>query len=79
MSIDTLSIKIRTFDNKFVRIPTENILRREVTTLTRFPIRRADLHVSVAYKENIAHVKEILGDIALKNEMCLQEPVPGVF
>ena len=42
-SIDLLSIKIRTFDNLFVRIPNEKILSSEVTNITRFPIRRMDI------------------------------------
>jgi small-conductance mechanosensitive channel len=33
-SIDLLSIKIRTFDNLFVRIPNEKILTSEVTNVT---------------------------------------------
>ncbi|WP_219340194.1 mechanosensitive ion channel domain-containing protein [Spartinivicinus marinus] len=36
---DLLSIKSRTFDNLFVRIPNETIIKLGVTTLTRFPIR----------------------------------------
>lgn len=79
MSIDTLSIKIRTFDNRFVRIPNENILKSEVITLTRFPIRRNDLNISVAYKEDLGKVKKILLEIASRNEMCLQEPEPLII
>ena len=37
LSIDTLSIKMRTFDNKFIRIPNETIIKSEVTTITKFP------------------------------------------
>lgn len=79
LSIDILSIKIRTFDNKFVRIPNESILKSEVTTLTRFPIRRADLMVSVAYKENLERVKEIFLEVAHQNPLCLQEPEPLII
>ncbi len=79
MSIDILSIKIRTFDNKFVRIPNETILKSEVTTLTRFPIRRADLMISVAYKEDLQQVKDILLEIASRNPLCLQEPNPLII
>lgn len=74
LSIDTLSVKLRTFDNKFVRIPNESIVKSQVTNITRFPIRRIDLSVSVAYKEDIGRVKEILLDIATKNPNVLQEP-----
>jgi small-conductance mechanosensitive channel len=79
MSIDVLSVKLRTFDNKFVRIPNEMIIKTEVINLTRFPIRRFDAKVSVAYKEDIEKVREILLDVAEKNQYSLSEPEPQVI
>ena len=79
LSIDTLSIKIRTFDNKFVRIPNETIIKNELTNITRFPIRRVDLNVGVAYKEDIGRVREILLNVAKLNPLCLMEPEPLVI
>ncbi|HKJ31392.1 MAG TPA: mechanosensitive ion channel family protein [Balneolales bacterium] len=79
LTVDTLSVKLRTFDNKFVRIPNETMIKSEVTNITRFPIRRIDIVVSVAYKEDITEVKEILLDIATQNPMALQEPEPIIF
>ncbi|GAC13003.1 mechanosensitive ion channel family protein [Aliiglaciecola lipolytica] len=76
ISIDLLSVKIRTFDNLYVRVPNESMIKTQVTTLTRFPIRRADLKVGIAYKEDIEKVKVILADIADKNPLCLSEPAP---
>lgn len=79
LSIDTLSVKLRTFENQFIRIPNETILKSQVTTITRFPIRRVDLLLSVAYKEDLAKVKNILKEIADKNPKCLQEPEPLII
>ena len=79
LSIDTLSIKLRTFDNRFVRIPNETILKSQVINVTRFPIRRIDLKIGVAYKEDISRVRDILLDIACKNLLCLREPEPLVI
>ncbi|WP_445666445.1 mechanosensitive ion channel family protein [Fodinibius sp. AD559] len=79
MSIDVLSVKLRTFDNKFVRIPNETIIKTEVTNLTRFPIRRFDAKVSVAYKEDIEKVREILLDVAQKNQYSLSDPEPQII
>ena len=76
LSIDLLSVKLRTFDNLFVRIPNESLIKSEVTTLTRFPIRRIDIKVGVAYKENLERVRTILAEIARKNPLCLDEPKP---
>ena len=76
LSIDALSVKLRTFDNLFVRIPNETLIKSEVTTLTRFPIRRLDLKLGVAYKEDINRVREVLMSVADANTLCLDEPVP---
>lgn len=77
LSIDLLSVKLRTFDNLFVRIPNESLIKSEVTNMTRFPIRRFDLLLGVAYKENIAHVRKVLFEVAEKNPLSLDEPAPA--
>ncbi len=76
LAIDLLSTKLRTFDNLYVRIPNETMLKSEVTTLTRFPIRRLDVPVGVAYKEDAGKVRELLLAIAHQNPLCLDEPAP---
>jgi len=76
LAIDLLSVKLRTFDNLFVRIPNETLIKSEVTTLTRFPIRRLDILVGVAYKEDLKKVRTVLGEVADKNPLCLEEPKP---
>lgn len=76
LSIDLLSVKLRTFDNLYVRIPNEQVIKSEVTTLTRFPIRRVDLKLGIAYKEDIARVREILQEVARRHPLCLDQPAP---
>jgi len=78
-SIDLISVKIRKLDNLFVRIPNETLIKTEVTNITRFPIRRMDLNIGVAYKEDVGRVKEVLADIASKNPYCLDEPEPLIL
>jgi len=75
-SIDLLSIKIKTFDNLLLRIPNQTVISSEVTNVTKFPIRRLDFNVSVAYKENLKKVKELLERVAKQNPLCLDEPEP---
>jgi small-conductance mechanosensitive channel len=79
LSIDMLSVKLRTYDNRFVRIPNENLIKTEFVNLTRFPIRRADINVGVAYKEDIRRVKDILFDVAREHPGALMEPEPQLF
>ncbi len=79
LSIDLLSVKLRTFDNLFVRMPNETIIKTQVTTLTRFPIRRVDLKIGIAYKEDIAAVNKLLLKVADEFHLCLEDPAPQIF
>jgi len=79
LSIDLLSMKLRTFDNLYVRIPNETAIKTIIITLSKFPIRRCDLQIGVAYKENIQRVRETLIEIADKNPLCLEEPGPLII
>lgn len=76
LSVDLLSVKLRTFDNLFVRVPNETIIKSEITNLTRFPIRRIDIKMGVAYKEDLNRVRDMLMDLADLNPLCLEEPRP---
>lgn len=76
ISIDLLSVKLRTFDNRYVRIPNEMLIKTPFTNVTRFPIRRIDLKIGVAYKEDIKKVRAILMEIAKNEPDCLNYPEP---
>ena len=76
LSIDPLSVKLRTFDNLYVRIPNESLIKSETTTLTRYPIRRIDIKLGIAYKEDITRTRKILEQLARDNPLCLEEPGP---
>ena len=75
-SMDLLSVNLRTFDNLLIRIPNEIIMKATLVNVTRFPIRRLDLKIDVAYKDDVDHVFEVLRDIAKRNPYCLDEPEP---
>ncbi|HPF08849.1 MAG: mechanosensitive ion channel family protein [Candidatus Cloacimonetes bacterium] len=75
-SIDLLSIKMKTFDNRYVRIPNETMIKSEVINLTRFDIRRAQIVVGVAYKEDVRKVLDVLRDIAANISGAMTDPEP---
>lgn len=79
LSIDLLSTRLRTFDNLLVRVPNETMVKTEITNLNRFPIRRYDLRVGVAYKEDLARVRRVLLEVAELNPLCLEEPGPLII
>ena len=78
-SIDLLSVKVRTFDNRWVRIPNESMLKQDIVNHTRFPIRRADLELQVPYAEDPERVQAILLRLAEADPDCLDEPKPTLF
>lgn len=77
--IDLLSTKIRKFDNTLVRIPNEDLIKSRLTNITRYPIRRFDIDIGVAYKEDVPNVIRVLKDIAQRNPWCLDEPEPLIL
>jgi small-conductance mechanosensitive channel len=79
LSIDWLSIKLRTFDNLFVRIPNEAFIKSEVTNLSKFPIRRVDMQVTIALREDIGHARSVLLQVAENNVLCLEHPEPLII
>lgn len=78
-SIDLLSVKVRTFDNKVVRIANESLLRSQFTNLSYHPIRRFDLQLSLTYEADINQVREALLNLAQRNPLCLDEPRPTII
>jgi small-conductance mechanosensitive channel len=76
LSIDLMSVKLRTFDNLFVRMPNETLIKSEIVNITRFKIRRVDLPIGIAYKEDIGRVREVLLEVASANPLVLEEPAP---
>lgn len=76
LSIDLLSVKLRTFDNRLIRIPNELMLKSQVIVNTKFPIRRLDFVVGVAYGEDLNNVLSVLRSIIKDNVFAFNEPAP---
>lgn len=77
-SIDLLSLKLKTFDNRFVRVPNETMIKSEVINITRFPTRRANITVTVSYKEDLRKVISVLQEIAANEPLALKDPEPWI-
>jgi small-conductance mechanosensitive channel len=78
-SIDLLSIKIKTYENLLIRIPNQSVISTELINVTKFPIRRLEFLIGVAYKEDLRKVKKILETVARNNPLCLEEPEPIII
>ncbi|MCX7115277.1 MAG: mechanosensitive ion channel family protein [Gammaproteobacteria bacterium] len=77
-SIDMLSTKLKTADNKLVRIPNEVMIKSQMTNLSYFATRRIDIHIAVPYDCDIAKVKAIFLTIAENCDQVLDDPAPNV-
>ena len=79
LAVDWMSVKLRTFDNLMVRLPNETVLKAKIINMSRFPIRRLDQLVGVAYGSDLNLVRDVLMQIAHHNPLCLDEPKPILF
>jgi len=75
-SIDLLAVKVRTLDNKLVRIPNEMVLKHALTNLTYYPIKRIDLIMSVPYQENSDDIANLVREVVESNKIFLTNPAP---
>ena len=78
LAIDLLSVKMRTFDNRYVRIPNETVMKSEVTNLTRFVIRRISIPLIVPHRTDLNAVRSVLLEVASADTFVLDEPRSGV-
>jgi small-conductance mechanosensitive channel len=79
LSVDALSIKLRTFDNQLVRIPNETLIKTNVFNITRFPARRLNMNILITYDSDIEQTKAVLLDTVAKNRDILMNPEPLFF
>lgn len=76
MTVDLLAVKLKTPDNKFVRIPNESMLKGEVVNLTKFGERRIDFTISVGYGNDLEKMQRILLEEIKSTGGILSAPEP---
>lgn len=79
LDISLLSTRIRTFDNRYLRFPNSMVANAKIVNLSRYEIRRLDIPVGIAYKENIQKAVEKIDAILKSNENILMEPEPMII
>jgi len=78
LAIDLMSVKLRTSDNLYVRLPNELLLKSPFSNLSRFPIRRIDLTVTISKVADFDRARDLLASFADDHPLCLTEPRPTV-
>ena len=76
LSVDLLSVKLRTADNLYVRVPNESLLKAAVTNLTRYDRRSFMLPLTVDVGEDLERVRQLVLAEARAQPLCLREPRP---
>jgi small-conductance mechanosensitive channel len=77
--VGLLSVGLRTLDHQFVRVPSETLLKGQIVNQSRYPTRRLDLPVGVAYASDAAQVERVLLDAAGAEPAVLKQPAPRVI
>lgn len=75
-SVDLLSVKIKTFDGLHLRIPNETLIKSEITTITKNPLRRVPLSIGISYYDDIEKARDILFRVAGEEKLALKDPEP---
>ncbi|MEL3906825.1 MAG: mechanosensitive ion channel family protein [Treponema sp.] len=78
-SINLLSVVLRTFDNQYVRVPNETIIKANLINYSHFPYRRVKTELSVPYGADLRFVESVLLDTARKNPFVVDDPAPSVL
>ncbi|ALM76243.1 mechanosensitive ion channel family protein [Thermococcus barophilus] len=77
--IRILSTRIRTWDGVLVRIPNEKVFTSEIKNLQKFPARRVDVIIGIAYKEDVSRAIEVIKKTLEEMPLVLAEPEPAVY
>ncbi len=78
ISIDLLSVRLRTSDGMLIRIPNEMLIKSAVVNKTFYNARRITLIVSVPNKEDKKSIIELTDTILKDAQMVLEKPVPSI-
>lgn len=79
ISVDWLAIKLRTFDNLYVRVPNDDMIKGHVINFSKFKIRRVDVHLTLAHQTDLKALERVLFAIVAAEERYLAEPKPLLF
>lgn len=77
--ISILTTELKTFDNKRIVIPNNQVVAGSITNFTANPTRRIDFIYSVSYSSDMKKVKEVLYQAAYDYQHTLKTQVIRVF
>ncbi len=79
VDVSIMSTKLQTLDGEIVRIPNTSILNDMVVNVTRSPVRRIYLGVSIAYRDDPQKAVEAIRRMLDNHFLVLENPPPEVY
>ena len=73
LSIDLLSIKLRTADYLYIRVPNEMVLKSSVTNNTRYDLRAFTLSIWVDVGADVKRAQTCMQELAQQEPKCLSD------
>ena len=77
-SMNLVSTHIRTFDNKVMIVPNNQIWGDVITNATGSEERRVDLVFGIGYEDDIGKAQAILEEVVRVHELVLDDPEPVI-
>lgn len=79
MDITIFSTRIKLFDGSIMRVPNEKIFTSEIRNVSGSEVRRLEVTLGIAYKEDIDHTISVIKKAVSKLAYVLSEPKPEVW
>ena len=79
VDVSIMSTRLQTLDGEMVRIPNTSILNDIVVNVTRSPVRRIHLGVSIAYRDDPQKAVQAIRDMLDSHFLVLENPPPEVY
>ncbi|MCW8400016.1 mechanosensitive ion channel family protein [Legionella sp. PATHC038] len=73
-TIDWLSTKIKTSDNRLIRIPNEGLIKSEITNLSIYPQKRDEIVLRIDAVHDVTTIKSLLYKICEECSYILPKP-----
>ncbi|WP_297438787.1 mechanosensitive ion channel family protein [Thermococcus sp.] len=77
--IRILSTRIRAWDGTLVRVPNEKLFNSEIVNLQKYPARRAELTLGIAYREDAQRAIDIIMKVLDEEPYVLAVPEPRAY
>ena len=77
-SVSLFSTQVRTFDNKLMIVPNNDIWGGTITNATASDTRRVDMVFGIGYDDDIGKAKQLLQQIVESHEKILKDPAPVI-